>query len=236
MKGRYMRNTIAVLAAAATAAIITGLATSAFAQTDTTPPTITCPANITVSNDAGACSAVVHFVVSASDEESSLILTVSPASGSTFPVGTTTITATATDFAGNSASCSFTVTVVDTEAPEVACVAGVNPSGKKIPAAGKNPQSGQNPDGFYQLLASDNCDAAPVLYVVDSASSFVAGPFANGDNVKIVQAPGARPSQKPGPQGIVAHIQLKGDALLFALDAAGNLSAPQDCFLPPPPK
>jgi hypothetical protein len=203
---------------------------------DVTPPTITCPANITVNNDAGACSAVVYYVPVATDDSGVVSIVCIPPSGSTFPKGTTTVTATATDPSGNSASCTFSVTVVDAEAPEVACVAGVNPSGNKTPNAGNNPRSGRNPDGFYQLLATDNCDAAPVLYVVDSASSFVAGPFANGDNVKIVQAPDAQPFQEPGPQGIVAHIQLKGDALLHAVDGAGNVSAPQDCFLPPPPK
>jgi hypothetical protein len=42
-----------------------------------------------------------------------------PASGSTFPVGVTTVTCTATDAAGNTGSASFTVTVtlVDTRAP-----------------------------------------------------------------------------------------------------------------------
>ena len=34
-----------------------------------------------------------------------------PPSGSTFPIGTTTVTATASDTCGNSATCSFTVTV-----------------------------------------------------------------------------------------------------------------------------
>src|SRR5262249_31276993 len=34
-----------------------------------------------------------------------------PASGSTFPLGTTTVNCTATDAAGNTATCSFTVTV-----------------------------------------------------------------------------------------------------------------------------
>jgi hypothetical protein len=231
-----MKNTNTMLAAAAVAAIITGAAASAFAQTDTTPPTIVCPPDITVSTDAGECWSVVPFVITASDDIGPISIVCTPPPGSIFPAGTTMVTATATDGAGNSATCVFAVTVVDAEPPEVACVAGVNPSGKKIPTAGKNPQSGQNPDGFYQLLATDNCDAAPVLVVADSASSFVAGPFANGDNVKIVQAPGAPPFQKPGPQGIVAHIRLKGDALLYAVDAAGNISAPLDCFLPPPPK
>jgi hypothetical protein len=48
--------------------------------------------------------------------------TCSPSSSSNFPVGTTTVTCTATDFAGNEGSASFTVTVTlegsDTTPPE----------------------------------------------------------------------------------------------------------------------
>ena len=54
---------------------------------------------------------------------------------------------------------------------------GVNPSGVKIPVAGKNRKSGQNPDGFYQLLGRDNCDANPAVYLADTGSAFIAGPF-----------------------------------------------------------
>lgn len=42
-------------------------------------------------------------------------------SGDFFPVGTTTVTCSVTDDAGNSVSCSFTVTVNDTEAPVISC-------------------------------------------------------------------------------------------------------------------
>jgi hypothetical protein len=42
-------------------------------------------------------------------------------SGSLFPVGTTTNTYVATDDSGNTASCSFDITVTDAEAPEVLC-------------------------------------------------------------------------------------------------------------------
>jgi len=31
--------------------------------------------------------------------------------------------------------------------------AGTQSGDKKIPVAGKNPSSGQNPDGYYQLLS-----------------------------------------------------------------------------------
>jgi hypothetical protein len=113
---------------------------------------------------------------------------------------------------------------------------GTNPAGKKAPKAGKNPKSGQNPDGFYKLLATDNCDPNPKIYVRDSASSFVAGPFANGDQVKITQAPGGKPKRQRGPGVIVAHLHLRGDALLYGVDADGNVSAPIMCRVPPPPK
>ncbi|MBK6990137.1 MAG: HYR domain-containing protein [Bacteroidetes bacterium] len=83
---------------------------------DADAPSITCPANITVNNASGTCGQVVTFSASALDNCSATI-SYSPASGSVFPVGTTTVTATATDPAGNAASCNFTVTVVDNELP-----------------------------------------------------------------------------------------------------------------------
>jgi uncharacterized repeat protein (TIGR01451 family) len=82
---------------------------------DTTPPTINCPANITVTLPlhSTAVSMPVSYTVTASDSCSSNVnVTSSPASGSIFPVGTTVVNATATDAAGNTSSCSFTVTVL----------------------------------------------------------------------------------------------------------------------------
>ena len=134
------------------------------------------------------------------------------------------------------ARCSFSVIVNDCEAPQVACRPAPNPAGKKIPPAAKNGQGGSNPDGFFQLLARDNCDPAPAIFVKDAASDFLAGPFANGDIVKINVSPDDEPFQQPGPLNVVAHIQLKGHPLLYAVDAAGNVSAPQDCLGLPQPK
>lgn len=64
-----------------------------------------------------------------------------------------------------------------------------------------------------------------MLYIADSGSTFIAGPFANGDTIKLTQSPGKKPGQAPAPAPIVAHVHLKGDALLFAVDASGNISA-----------
>jgi len=203
---------------------------------DTQPPSVVCSPNIVKGNDPGLCSAVVFYTSSATDNCPGVTLVCDPPSGSVFPKGTTVVTCTATDAATNKSSCSFTITVNDVEPPVASCGPGINPSGNNKPNAGNNPASGQNPDGFYEVRAKDNCDPNPKIYIRDSASSFVAGPFANGDQLKITQAPGVTPQQKPGAGVIVAHLQLKGDALLYAVDADGNASVPQKCFVPPLPK
>ena len=82
---------------------------------DTTAPVISCPANIVVYlplNSTATSMAVSYPAVTATDNCSTPTITSGPASGSVFPVGTTTVNATATDVAGNSSSCSFTVTVL----------------------------------------------------------------------------------------------------------------------------
>ncbi|MEW6127478.1 MAG: HYR domain-containing protein [Acidobacteriota bacterium] len=93
---------------------------------DTQAPTITCPANVTQATDAGQCSAVVTYTTpTASDNCGTPTVICSPASGSTFAQGTTTVTCTATDGGNNTANCSFTVTVNDTTAPTLTCPANL---------------------------------------------------------------------------------------------------------------
>ena len=80
---------------------------------DTQPPALTLPASITV-NATSTSGAVVTFAASAlGDVEGSLPVTLTPASGSTFALGTTTVTATVTDAAGFTTTGTFTVNVVD---------------------------------------------------------------------------------------------------------------------------
>jgi hypothetical protein len=88
---------------------------------DTTLPTVTVPANITVGG--GPSGATVTFSASANDNISGpLTPTCTPPSGSTFPLGTTPVTCTATDGSGNVGSASFTVTVADATPPVIASV------------------------------------------------------------------------------------------------------------------
>ena len=83
---------------------------------DTLAPDITCPANVVVSlpPNSNATSMVVNYpAVTATDScSASVTVNSSPASGSVFPVGTTTVNATANDGAGHISNCSFTVTVL----------------------------------------------------------------------------------------------------------------------------
>ena len=81
---------------------------------DTEAPTISCPADITVNEStASANSANVSYSVPATDDSGAVTVNCDPASGSPFPVGTTEVRCTATDPSGNTASCSFNVTVND---------------------------------------------------------------------------------------------------------------------------
>jgi hypothetical protein len=96
-------------------------ATSTFAVNvgDTTAPSIGANSNVTVpANSAGG--AVVPFAPPpASDSVDGAITPVCvPGSGSTFPIGTTQVTCTATDAHGNSAASTFTVTVTN-NAPSI---------------------------------------------------------------------------------------------------------------------
>lgn len=78
---------------------------------DTTAPSLTVPADITVDATSPA-GAVVTYSASAFDiVDGSVTPTCSPASGETFAIGDTTVTCTAEDAAGNAAEASFVVHV-----------------------------------------------------------------------------------------------------------------------------
>ena len=77
---------------------------------ETVPPSILCPPNIT-RKITNATSAIVAFAPSASDNCGVVNITCQPASGSSLPIGTNSVTCVATDGSGNSNTCSFLVTV-----------------------------------------------------------------------------------------------------------------------------
>jgi hypothetical protein len=109
----FQKGTTTVVATATDAAGNTSTASFTVTVNDTQPPVVTVPADITVSLPANstATSQVVTYSVTAADNCPGVTLAVNPASGSAFPVGTTTVTATATDAAGNATTRTFKVTV-----------------------------------------------------------------------------------------------------------------------------
>jgi uncharacterized repeat protein (TIGR01451 family) len=81
---------------------------------DQTAPVISCPTDIEVYlplSSFDTSMAVTYPAATATDNCSSPNITYDHASGSVFPVGTTVVTATATDAAGNQSSCSFNISV-----------------------------------------------------------------------------------------------------------------------------
>ena len=118
---------------------------------------------------------------------------------------------------------------VDTTPPVVTCEPTNNPGGGNTPPAG-------NEDGFFIISATDAVDPDPQVFVSDSAGPAVFGGFPSGTKIKLVQAPGATPNQKPGVGDIDWRITLKGDALVYGVDSSGNQSVPVSCLVPPPPK
>ncbi|MBK6425872.1 MAG: HYR domain-containing protein [Blastocatellia bacterium] len=131
-------------------------------------PTITCPANITQNNDANQCGAVVSFAATATDD-AGCVATVAcvPASGSFFPVGSTTVNCTATDAAGQMANCSFSVTIVDAQVPTITC-----PANLSVPATTTMGTTLGAIVNYGAPTASDNCPGVGAAACVPASGSF----------------------------------------------------------------
>lgn len=78
---------------------------------DFDPPELDCPDPIVVECTDPFGASVTYTITVTDGCDPDPAVEASPISGSVFPVGTTTVTATATDGAGNQADCDFTVTV-----------------------------------------------------------------------------------------------------------------------------
>ena len=113
VSGMTANGTVIATIAAGVATDAGGNPNTASTSTDNTvqynPPVacaIICPANITVNNSGSQCGAIVNYPAPVGSGSCGVI-TSSPASGSFFPVGTTTVNVTST----SGATCSFTITV-----------------------------------------------------------------------------------------------------------------------------
>src|SRR6202030_77955 len=101
------------------------------------------------------------FNVTASGGCGSLTVTSSPSSGSTFPIGTTTVMSTASDTCGHSTNCSFTVTVTR---PPITINCSTNIT---VTATGSN-----GAVVFFNVTASGGCSTPVVNAFPPSGSTF----------------------------------------------------------------
>jgi hypothetical protein len=133
---------------------------------DTQLPSITCPTNQTLTTTGNSCaSATFNYVVTATDNcmpAPTVIRTNGLPSGSSFPKGTSNVTWRAIDGAGNSKTCSFSVTVADNVLPTITC-----PTNVAVTAA-----PGQcSATAFYpNPTATDNC-AVQSMYLMSGLAS-----------------------------------------------------------------
>ncbi|MDC0600227.1 HYR domain-containing protein, partial [Flavobacteriales bacterium] len=136
---------------------------------DEAPAIADTPANITQTADAGQCSAVINYTApTASDNCAVTSFSGDAASGDAFPVGTTTVTYTAVDPAGNTTTTSFTVTITDDEAP---AIAGTPSNFNQTADAGICGAA----ISWTDLTASDNCAVASLSGTHDSGDTFPVG-------------------------------------------------------------
>ena len=129
---------------------------------DATPPTLVVPEEVTA-NASGPAGAVVSYTASAEDDvDGPVPVDCSPASASIFPIGTTRVTCTASDTAGNEASASFDVHVkgANEQLDElIASVTGLGPGlslADKLIAASAALDGGDVNDACEKLRAFAN--------------------------------------------------------------------------------
>ncbi len=150
---------------------------------DDIPPAFVCPADISVFNDPGLCSAAVVITPPLASDDCGLASVVGVRSDALplddpYPAGcapgfATTITWTATDCAGGTTACTQTVTVTDNEAP---VLSGVPADITVTPLAG----SCEAEVTFTAPTATDNCDATPLVVLVRSDNLLLSDPYPEG--------------------------------------------------------
>jgi energy-coupling factor transporter ATP-binding protein EcfA2 len=119
------RGTTTITAAGATVTTIAGSPVAPPLVADTTPPVLRLPSDLT-EEATSRNGAQIRFAASATDEvDGPVPVTCTPASGSTFPLGTTQVACAAIDRAGFAASGGFTVSVLDSMPPTLKLPGGV---------------------------------------------------------------------------------------------------------------
>lgn len=149
-----------------------GSCTIAVAKVDATNPTVTCPANQMVNLSANCMASMPNYVpqsVATDNCTGNPTRTQAPAAGSSITsAGPQTVTITATDGAGNTNNCTFTVTANDITNPIVTC-----PPSQAFTLSANC--TAQIPDMTTTTSATDNCSSTPTVTQSPTAGTTVSG-------------------------------------------------------------
>ncbi|MBM3838723.1 MAG: HYR domain-containing protein [Verrucomicrobia bacterium] len=191
-------------------------ANASFAVTvrDTTPPVISADATKTA-EATSPTGAVVTFVAIATDTVSGNVpVNASPASGSTFGIGLSSVSLSATDAAGNTASGSILINVRDTTVPVISSLAPSSatlwpPNHKMVPIT-------------LTAVASDAVGVAS-LQIISATSNEPDNGLGDGDTAGDIEITG------PLTLNLRAERGGKGNGRVYTItveakDAAGNAS------------
>ncbi len=148
-----------------------GVGTTTVVIGDVTPPVITCPANTTIAADAN-CGGILGTYAAASVSDNCAAnptVTQSPAASTALNGhnDAETVTLTANDGNGNTASCTFTVTLKDVTKPNITCPANVTL------AADANCSGVLG--AYAPVSVSDNCNPNPTVTQSPAASTVLSG-------------------------------------------------------------
>lgn len=185
---------------------------------DTEVPTFVpaCPGNITVNNDAGICGAVVQYnrpkgVDNCSAPPTNQIDGTGLSSTMTYPVGVTPQIYQCIDTAGNVATCSFNITVVDAEGPVIS-------SYDTVQVFYTDPGSCSATVNYTMPIASDNCNGAILFTQIDNSGLTNGDVFPGGVTVQKYEAVD---SQGNIGDTAIMYIHVK-DSILPTVTCPGN--------------
>lgn len=199
----------------------TATCTAVVTVTDETDPVIVrCDADHTLAADANCETTVPVLIgtVSATDNcDTSVSISQSPMSGSTLSLGATMIVFTATDNAGNTDTCTATVTVLDTTNPNITSCAAA-----QTVSADANCQA-HVPDLTPEIDANDNCDES-----VSVSQSPAAGTTLELGATVIVITVSDDAGNTDTCTAVVTVLDIE-DPVIISCDAGTTLSADANC-------
>ena len=164
--------------------------------TDNQNPTITCPTAATANTDAGLCTASGVNLGAPTTSDNCGVQSATANAPANFAVGSTTVTWTATDAQGLTATCAQTVTVTDNQNPTISCPATAlaNTDANLCTASGANLGTPTTADNCGVQGTSNN---APTTYALGNSTVIWTVTDVHGRSATCAQTVTVKDAQPP---------------------------------------